>query len=256
MKIFLSWSGEKAKHVATAMKVFLQDVNHRTIVWFSPSDIYAGERWGLQLATELESTDYGIICVTQESIQSPWVLFEAGALAKSVKGGRVCPYLIDVRVSQLPGPFSQFQTKLATKSDTWELLQAINFAMADEALPEERLSRYFDNFWPDLELVLSRVNREFQELPQDLRTELLETLPQIFYIVRDIEWKAVEAGIPIWEINLNQAAVHVWREVIQVATTYKKLEELLNQMANDRAYAAYKDRFTTLRDKVRAWYQP
>lgn len=100
MKVFLSWSGTKARFVATAMKVFLQDVNQRTIVWFSVSDILAGERWGLKLATELEGTDYGIICVTQESLQSPWTLFEAGALAKSVTGSRVCPYLIDVRADR------------------------------------------------------------------------------------------------------------------------------------------------------------
>ena len=121
MKVFLSWSGTKARLVATAMKTFLQDVNQRTIVWFSASDISAGERWALNLATELEGTNYGIICATQESIQSPWTLFEAGALAKSVTGSRVCPYLIDVRADQLPGPFTHFQAKRATKDETWEI---------------------------------------------------------------------------------------------------------------------------------------
>lgn len=216
MKIFLSWSGTKAKLVATAMKAFLQDVNQRTIVWFSASDISAGDRWSLQLATELESTDFGIICVTQESAQSPWTLFEAGALAKSVTGSRVCPYLIDVRAGQLSGPFSQFQAKLATKDETWELLQAVNLAMAGEALPETRLSRYFETFWPDLEAVLSQVNSEFQTLPREIESQLLETLPRMFHNVREVEMFAWTADLPIWEINLNQAAIYVWREVIQV----------------------------------------
>src|SRR5215217_1554754 len=109
MNIFISWSGEKSRRVALAMKAFLQDVNQRIIAWFSDADISAGERLGLELATKLETTDYGIICVTQASLESQWILFEAGALGKSVKGGRVCPYLIDLSRKQLSGPLSQFQ---------------------------------------------------------------------------------------------------------------------------------------------------
>ena len=179
MKVFLSWSGTKAKIVATAMRSFLQDVNQRTDVWFSASDISPGDRWGLQLAAELESTDYGIICLTQESLHRPWPIFEAGALAKSVADGRVCPYLIDVSMSQLSGPLAQFQAKLATKDETWELLQAVNLAMASDALPESRLKKYFDTFWPNLAEVLSRVEHEFRALPRDIRARLLEILPPL-----------------------------------------------------------------------------
>jgi hypothetical protein len=250
MKVFISWSGEKAKIVAIAMKAFLQDVNQRMIIWFSASDISAGERWNLQLATELEHTDYGIICVTQESIRSPWILFEAGALAKSVTGGRVCPYLIDMRAEQLPSPLSQFQAKSATKQETWELLQAINFIMSEEALAEVRLSRYFDKFWPDLEEAISRVNKELRTLPTELENELLKTLPPIFYKVEQIEMFAYYAGIPVWEINLNQAAIYVWRELIRVAVAHKQLEELLDRMKDD--YPGNSD-ITALREKVRVW---
>ena len=115
MKIFISWSGEKARRVAVALKAFLQDVNQGWIPWYSDADILAGQRWGAELATELETTEYGIVCVTQESLQNPWPMFEAGALSKSVKGARLCPYLIDIARSQLIGPLSQFQAKEASK---------------------------------------------------------------------------------------------------------------------------------------------
>jgi hypothetical protein len=253
VKVFLSWSGTKARLVATAMKTFLQDVNQRTIVWFSASDISAGERWALNLATELEGTNYGIICATQESIQSPWTLFEAGALAKSVTGSRVCPYLIDVRADQLPGPFTQFQAKRATKDETWELLQAINLAMGDDTLPEVRLKKYFDTFWPDLEAVLSQVNKELQALPREIEAQLIEVLPQVFYDIREIEMLASEAGLPIWEVYLNQAALYVWRELLHVAASEKRLGEFLDRiMAHAPALAM---RLATLREEVRPWSQ-
>jgi hypothetical protein len=253
VKVFLSWSGTKARFVATAMKVFLQDVNQRTIVWFSVSDILAGERWGLKLATELEGTDYGIICVTQESLQSPWTLFEAGALAKSVTGSRVCPYLIDVRADQLSGPFAQFQAKRATKDETWELLQAVNLAMDSDALPEVRLKKYFDTFWPDLEAVLSQVNSELQALPRDIGTQLIEVLSLMFYKVSEIEMFALGTGLPIWEVNLNQAAFYVWRELIQVAASEKRLGELLDRVVDYAPASARK--LTSLREEVRPWSQ-
>jgi len=253
MKVFLSWSGTKARLVAAAMKVFLQDVNQRTIVWFSDSDIAAGERWGLQLATELEDTHYGIICVTQESLQNPWPLFEAGALAKSVTGSRVCPYLIDVRADQLSGPLAQFQAKRATKAETWELLQAVNVVMDSDNLPEVRLQRYFDTFWPGLERTISEVNIERQALPPEIAAELMQILPSRFYKVQELEMFALETGVPIWEVNLNQAALYVWRELIQVAASEKKLGDLLDRVI-DRA-PAYAASLSDLRERVRPWSQ-
>ena len=168
MNILISWSGEKSRLVAIGLKAFLQDVNQRIIAWFSDTDINAGDRWGNELASRLESTNYGIICVTQESLQSPWVLFEAGALSKVVSASKVCPYLIDLTRKQLKGPLAQFQSKEATKEQTLEMLHSLNYAMKDEALSEDRLKRYFDTFWPPLERVLIQVNREYQPLPQEI----------------------------------------------------------------------------------------
>jgi hypothetical protein len=231
MKVFISWSGEKARRVAIALKSFLQDVNQRVIAWFSDTDIKAGERWGNELASRLDSTNFGIICVTQESLQSPWVLFEAGALGKVVSGSKVCPYLIDLTRKQLDGPLAQFQSKEASQEQTWEMLQSLNFAMGDDVLPEDRLRRYFDTFWPTLEEVLIKVNSEFQPLPQQLRQDLLKTLPPILYHTSEIEMYAYESELPVWMINWNQAAIYVWGEVIQVATDERKLGSFMNTLA-------------------------
>jgi hypothetical protein len=149
MKIFLSWSGEQAHLVAKALYEFLQDINQSFEVWMSETEIKAGMRWAYELAKGLEDTNFGIICITAESIDSHWLLCEAGAISKSVLNSRVCPYLIDIVQDELEGPLSQFQSKNTSKDSTWELILAINEIAEDAKLEESRLRRYFEQNWPD-----------------------------------------------------------------------------------------------------------
>lgn len=232
------------------MKSFLQDVNQRIIAWFSDADISAGQRWGAELAAQLEATNYGVICITQESLQSHWMLFEAGALSKSVQAARVCPYLIDVARRDLPSPLAQFQAKEANRAQTWELLQSVNLAMAAEALPESRLQRYFDTFWPTLEGAISVANRDLRQLPSSLLRLLLEDLPPFAYRTTEVEMYAHMAGLPVWRINLNQAAIHVWRESIQLAVAENKLLSLIEVL-----HEQFPDNpeLKQIEESVRAW---
>ncbi len=251
MNIFISWSGEKSKRIAFALKAFLQDVNQRIIAWFSEDDITAGQRWGNELASQLENTDFGIICVTQESLESPWVIFESGALSKSVKIGKVCPYLIDFDRRLLTGPLSQFQAKDANKDQTWQLLQSINLSMGSNALTEERLKKYFEAFWPTLDEAIITVNKEIKSLPNPLRKKILDILPPTFYRVLEIERFAFFAGISVWYINWNQAAIYVWKELIQVAVNEKKLSALFDVIEKD----GFQNRvdIMDLRKEVKSW---
>ena len=111
MKIFLSWSGERSKSLATALRDWLPLILHYAQPWLSDKDISAGDRWGLEIGKELEESSFGIICLTQENLGAPWILFEAGALSKIVLVNSVCPYLLDVEYSDIGGPLSQFQAK-------------------------------------------------------------------------------------------------------------------------------------------------
>src|ERR1044071_5524752 len=95
MKIFLSWSGERSKSVALALRAWMPLVLHYVEPWLSDKDIAAGDRWSLEVGKELEQSNYGIICLTRDNLDAPWVLFEAGALSKALSAGSVCPYLLD-----------------------------------------------------------------------------------------------------------------------------------------------------------------
>jgi hypothetical protein len=90
-----------------------------------------------------------------ENLTSPWLLFEAGALAKKDES-RVCTYLFEVKYEDVIDPLSQFQHTLATQDDTKKLVGTINNALAD-SLEADRVARQFDKWWPDLHDRLKRI---------------------------------------------------------------------------------------------------
>jgi len=54
----------------------------------------AGERWNPKIAEQLSQTKFGVICVTPENLTAEWLIFEAGALAKTIEKTYVCTYLV------------------------------------------------------------------------------------------------------------------------------------------------------------------
>jgi hypothetical protein len=158
MKIFISWSGNRGRRVAEALRFWLEDVHHTVKPWLSAEDLDPGTRWNSELAKQLEETHYGIICLTPESVLSPWLLFEAGALAKVVGSSRVCPYLFQLEPRDLPAPLSQFDAVTANQSGTLKLVRGINRSVDDGSrLPNDRLKRYFEKWWPDLQNALELI---------------------------------------------------------------------------------------------------
>lgn len=164
MKVFISWSGEKSKAVALALRQWIHDVIQNAEPWMSHTDIDAGARWGRDMDEKLSDTKFGVICLTRGNLGAPWILFEAGALAKSINDTFVCPYLIDLSPSDIPqGPLAQFQAKQANQKETWELICTMNKALREqggEGLTDEQLRRTFEKWWPDLDKTLKSLPEE------------------------------------------------------------------------------------------------
>lgn len=174
MKIFISWSGKKSKEAALILRSWLPDVIQNVEPWMSSEDIGAGSRQSRDIEKQLQDSNFGIICLTRDNATAPWVNFEAGAIAKSVENSFVCPYLLDLKSSQIPrGPLNLFQAKVANRDETWELLQGINNAMESGSLTEEQLARTFDRWWPDLEKALSNLPNDEGEVVKDVPEELV-----------------------------------------------------------------------------------
>lgn len=161
MKVFLSWSGGLSHNVSIVFRDWLPSVIQSVDPYVSSEDIDKGARWSTDIAKELEESSYGILCVTKENIDAPWLNFEAGALSKAFEKLNVSPFLFDVKRSEIKaGPLLQFQSTIYSKSDVYKLIKGINKALADSALPEERLKSIFDVWWPELDEKLKHIVTE------------------------------------------------------------------------------------------------
>ena len=110
MKVFICWSGSTSKRLAEIFRDWIPAVIQAIKPYFSPEDIEKGARWLPEISRELEESVAGIICLTRDNLEAPWIMFEAGALSKSVKRARIIPLLFDIEATDIKGPLLQFQT--------------------------------------------------------------------------------------------------------------------------------------------------
>lgn len=178
MKVFISWSGPLSKRLGEAIRDWLPGVIQLVTPYFTPSDIEKGMRWSMDIAQELEDSQVGILCVTQDNLHSDWILFEAGALSKSLQKSHVCPILFGITNTDLSGPLKQFQTTTFEKSDFHKLIGVINSQLSDHKLPPKTLDAVFEKWWPDLESKIKEILLDVKELDQPIRNdrELLEEI--------------------------------------------------------------------------------
>ncbi|BAU28213.1 TIR domain-containing protein [Aneurinibacillus soli] len=150
MKVFLSWSGELSRRVALVFREWLPSVIQAVEPYVSSEDIDKGARWSSDIAQELEVSSYGIICITKENIEAPWINFEAGALAKTFDKAYVSPFLFGIKRFEVSGPLLQFQSTLYEKDDVKKLIDGINKACDLQGLDSLRLDKVFEMWWPAL----------------------------------------------------------------------------------------------------------
>ncbi len=171
--------------MAEALRQWLPSVIQVVQPWMSDVDIDKGARWSKDIAAELEEASFGVICLTPENLEAPWILFEAGALSKKLEQTFVCPYLFDVEPAQLKGPLVQFQAAKAERDDTRKLVYTINRALDATALPADKLDKAFEKWWPELEQALRKLP-EHPETPQPKRS-VEEMIGEMLEIVRSLE---------------------------------------------------------------------
>lgn len=152
LKVFISWSGDLARAVAQALHDWLPDICDNVKPWTSDSDIEAGQRGLNSIEKELAGSQFGIIVVTQENLNAPWLNFEAGALSKVITTdteNRVAPLLVDISgPSQITSPLNQFQAKVLNKQGVEDLVRSI--ASAANANVPSAIKR-FNAFWSELD---------------------------------------------------------------------------------------------------------
>ncbi len=183
MKVFISWSGHRAQLVAEGLKALVADVLGRADPWVSSEDIAVGDRWADQIGKRLQDTNYGVIVVTADNKDRPWLNFEAGAIAKSVETGKVMPYLVGLRKGDIAAPLGMFQAAVADAVGTRELVDALNKGLAPSN-DAATMDRRFTAAWPRLEGILATLPVAATEAPSRATRSDRDVLEEILSMVR------------------------------------------------------------------------
>ena len=150
-KVFISWSGPLSQKLGEALRNWLPSALQFVKPYFSPEDIEKGARCSPEISKELEKANIGIICLTHDNMEKPWILFEAGALSKSLETSKVCTLLFGIDPSDVKGPLLSFQSTKFQREDFKRLFGAINAAAGESRLEPPVLDNVFEMWWPKLE---------------------------------------------------------------------------------------------------------
>ena len=180
-KVFISWSGPLSQKLGEALRNWLPSALQFVKPYFSPEDIEKGAKWNSEISKELESSNIGIICLTRDNTEKPWIIFEAGALSKSLEKSRVCTLLFDIDPTDVKGPLTSFQGTRFLRDDFKRLFSAINSAAGDSRLEAPVLDKVFDMWWPKLEEEVNAIlkagdkgTKKERRSDRDILEELIE----------------------------------------------------------------------------------
>jgi hypothetical protein len=64
MHVFISWSGDRSKQLAEALRQLLEDTLQYVKPYFTPADIDKGAKWDTDISKHLGETDICVIVLT------------------------------------------------------------------------------------------------------------------------------------------------------------------------------------------------
>ncbi|MEB2621450.1 hypothetical protein [Pseudomonas sp. YuFO8] len=210
MKVFVSWSGQRSKAVAELISDWIKCVLQASQPWISTRDIDKGAIWFSEISDQLKDTAAGIVCLTQENQNKPWILFETGALAKGLSTNRVCTFLIDLQPSDIQDPLAQFNHTVPERSSMWSLISSLNSCMEINKLDERILKQVFETYWPQFvegfALALESNPQLVDVVPrseESILAEILSNTRSLSSRVRDLEFRTsltADAGNPFSDL--------------------------------------------------------
>ncbi len=208
MKVFLSWSGSRSREVANMLSDWLCCVIQAARPWVSTRDLDRGSLWFGEINDQLKDTTVGVICLTQENKNRPWILFEAGALAKGLSTARVCTFLIDLDPKDIEDPLAQFNHTFPTRESILGLVRTLNGTLGAAALDLRILEQVFATYWPQFESrfkeVIATTESAAPSKPrpkEDVLGEILENTRMLGSRIRKLEYETERAfGKPDFEV--------------------------------------------------------
>jgi len=242
MKVFISWSGERSKAVGDLLDWWLQCVLQAVEPWMSSKDIDRGSLWFSEINKELKEMTIGIICLTNSNKDKPWILFEAGALAKGLTTNRVCTFLIDLTPVDIKDPLAQFNHTMPEKESLWGLVRTLNKELGEHQLKEKVLGKVFATYWPQFETEFMAIIKNTDDSEpvvkrneQDILLELLSMSRSLDKRIRNLERKPRhESDYSIGSIE-NSAILNIDRSIQNLSEQgldYHEILDILDENTN------------------------
>jgi hypothetical protein len=155
--------------------------------WLSTKDIDKGSLWFSEITSQLSNTQNGVVCLSKSNLNSPWILFEAGALAKGLSSSRVYTFLIDLSPNEVKDPLAQFNHTIPNRESVFQLIRSINNSLGEQALRENIIANVFETYWPQFEKDFNEIikNTPEEEIKEERPKE--DLLNEILYSVRAID---------------------------------------------------------------------
>lgn len=244
MKVFISWSGELSNQIAKELSIWLPSIIQSVEVFYSPEDIKKGENWDARLTSELENSDFGIVCLTSENVMAPWIHFEAGALSKKFDS-KVAAIMVDVVTSDIQGPLSRFQATKLEKEDFYKLIKDINEESGNK-IDESILKNTFDAIWEKMYEKIASIINASQSTKKNKGTQkeknMNDILEELLQLVRkqDALLNNPEKLLPIDYFNFIFSRSDKERNTKDVNSEFDEICHLL--------YVINEDEYLNIRD--------
>lgn len=244
MKVFLSWSGQRSKEVANLLSDWLCCVIQASRPWISTRDLDRGSLWFGEINDQLKDTTVGIICLTQENKTRPWILFEAGALAKGLSTSRVCTLLIDLESKDIEDPLAQFNHTFPSRESVLGLVKTLNNTLGSNGLDTRILEQVFDTYWPQFEsrfaLILSSTESQPPSKPrpkEDVLGEILENTRVLNAKIRRLEHETERSRMREAEMPIGM----IHEQALEMARAGVPVEMLLDRFGGRLPKAMLRD---------------
>jgi tetratricopeptide (TPR) repeat protein len=133
--------------------------------------ISPGDQWFRWIVDQVRDAEVAFILLTPASIQKPWVLWEAGAVAGAAFAGskeerRVLPITSGIKSADIPTPFAGTQLLTGTgEADVNKLVEDLYDRFGKAAFTTSQNRRFWDSRSSAVEKYLERVGLMLRKLP-------------------------------------------------------------------------------------------
>ncbi|MGC5308756.1 TIR domain-containing protein [Micromonospora zamorensis] len=252
MKVFISWSGEPSRSIASELHGWLGVVVQHVRPWMSDVEIESGTRWNDLIASNLESADFGIVCVTRSNQSAPWLMFESGALAKRLDVARLVPLCIDLEPAEVISPLQSFQSRKLDMDGMRRLIHELR-EMSEHPMPREPIDRLFEAMWPGLEeqVRLAGTQHNNAEGPRRSPDDMLaELVTRVRNLERDTETEKQANGLSRRDLRMLEHAVMTLDDsVSRLSFLTNHIEEFVHSV-NRLEQLRYSERELTTARKI------